>query len=706
MRLHSYGLEVLIALGSLLLGVLFLQSVAVDPGGHHSFDTRLAQLSALDARLEAHVLRARQGLLSHYDAIVEDLAALAHARESVRRPPAHLGDEARHAFLEDFARYEAAVREKETLAERFKSENAALRNSLVYLPIAARDLERSGADPGAVRAVQAEMLAYLSGAADVRVDRVRAAVDRLDALSQPGADARVAALVEATVIHARNVLDRTSVLDRTVQEIVENPSRQLAAELHAGYRQGTAIVEARAHRFRLILYLCAAAMIASVAYFLSALSRTKRELESANATLDRRVRERTEALSLANGRLERHSSELQGLNDELEENQVELERSRKQQLELRDRFLSHVSHELRTPLASLHQFLSLLHDGIGGDLNGEQREFVALGLKNADQLEAMIADLMEVTRAESGKLRIDPQPMDLAGLVEEVRRSFVGKAEARGIGLHAHVQANLGQVFADATRVRQVLNNLVENALKFTPDQGEISIACGADPEAPDRVRVTVADSGCGIAEDQLEQVFDRLHQVSGRDGTSRTGLGLGLAIAQELVQRQDGRIWVDSRVGEGSRFHFQLPFFSIEEVLRPALLREGRLRESFCLVRVALDGTLGEGDGARGALRWLRGGLNGLCYYPSDVVLPQHDGNTLFLVASTDAFGMRVLLDRMRGHFSERPVGQPAGVEVQIAGHAGSIPADERELPVAEGLCRAARRIERLIDDATAWAA
>jgi signal transduction histidine kinase len=256
---------------------------------------------------------------------------------------------------------------------------------------------------------------------------------------------------------------------------------------------------------------------------------------------------------------------------------VELERARSEQIRLRDQFLSHVSHELRTPLAAMHQFLDILADGLAGALSDEQQAYVQRTLRNARQLEGMVAELLDAARAQTGKLAVTVQRVELAPLVEDTLGGFAGRATDKAIQLSAEVEPGLGAVRADAGRVGQVLGNLLDNALKFTPEGGQVHVAAVADGE-PGFARVEVSDSGPGVPAADAERIFERLWQAQGKDGgPSRKGLGLGLHICRELVARQGGRIWVDSRPGEGATFAFTLPLHRQAPQIRQAVPHSGR---------------------------------------------------------------------------------------------------------------------------------
>jgi signal transduction histidine kinase len=244
-------------------------------------------------------------------------------------------------------------------------------------------------------------------------------------------------------------------------------------------------------------------------------------------------------------------------------------RAQQRQLEQKDQFLSHASHELRSPLAAIYEFVGLLREGLAGPLNDEQREYADIALRNARELRAMIDDLLDMTRLDYGRISIAPRPTDLVAIVGDVVASLRAAADDSLITLWCDLPARAPQVLADPHRARQVLVNLVENALKFTPDGGTITVRVADRPEEG-AVCVTVTDSGVGIPPEETGRIFEPLCQLEPATPRSRRGLGLGLAICRELVSRQGGRLWVESEVGAGSRFHFTLPVWSMAHALAP----------------------------------------------------------------------------------------------------------------------------------------
>ena len=246
--------------------------------------------------------------------------------------------------------------------------------------------------------------------------------------------------------------------------------------------------------------------------------------------------------------------------------QAESDRMRSLQLQLRDDFLSHVSHELRSPLTSIYSFTTIVADGLAGETSSQQGDCLQIVLRNVRQLQAMIEDLLEVTQVQEGKLSIELEAVSLGEAIEYAVDTRKGVAKEKEIVVSVQCSAGLPMAYANATRVRQVLTILLDNALKFTPVGGLVNVEAGIHQKNEGFLLVKVSDTGCGIAPETVERVFGHLYQLSDLAIEScragRKGLGLGLQIAKELVTRLGGEIWVNSELQKGSHFFFTLPVF------------------------------------------------------------------------------------------------------------------------------------------------
>jgi len=220
-------------------------------------------------------------------------------------------------------------------------------------------------------------------------------------------------------------------------------------------------------------------------------------------------------------------------------------------------FLSVVSHDLRTPLSSIIGFTDILMGGRAGDLSQLQTEFLGLVKLGAVQLNNLVADLLDISRLTRGELKLYLEDVRLDEVVGRLVRQFAPLLSETDVKLANRVNRSIGSIKADARRLEQVLNNLLNNAIKFTQPSGTITIS---GYRRNGSVVLCVADTGIGIPEAEREQVFERFYQCSPGLNRRFSGSGLGLAVAKQLVEAHGGSIWVDSVVGKGSHFRFSLP--------------------------------------------------------------------------------------------------------------------------------------------------
>lgn len=223
-------------------------------------------------------------------------------------------------------------------------------------------------------------------------------------------------------------------------------------------------------------------------------------------------------------------------------------------------FYHTLSHELKTPLTSAMEFINILMDGLAGPINQLQLEYLQIARGSCDQLRACVNDLLDAARLETGKLALDLKSVSLRDLAHRVVASMSRAAADKQIDLRLEVPDDLPEAFLDEHRITQVLNNLLTNALRCTQPGGTILIRALEPLGRPEFLQVSVSDTGCGIARDQQELIFDRLHQIKAGDAATEHGIGLGLYLCRELVQLHGGNIWVQSELGKGSTFSFVLP--------------------------------------------------------------------------------------------------------------------------------------------------
>ncbi len=223
--------------------------------------------------------------------------------------------------------------------------------------------------------------------------------------------------------------------------------------------------------------------------------------------------------------------------------------------EMKSQLLSTVSHELRTPLASIKGFATtLLRQDVDWD-EDSRRDFLGIIDEESDRLSELISNLLDMSRIEAGTLRVEPESTKLIPIIQETVEEFQHTTQIHPFQIR--VVYGLPAIHADPRRVRQVLRNLVENAVKYSPGGGPIDVA--AEP-LPDCVQVSVSDRGLGIEPEHLDRVFDRFYQVDSASTRQVGGSGLGLSICKAIVEAHHGRIWAKSEPGVGSVFYFTLP--------------------------------------------------------------------------------------------------------------------------------------------------
>jgi two-component system phosphate regulon sensor histidine kinase PhoR len=224
---------------------------------------------------------------------------------------------------------------------------------------------------------------------------------------------------------------------------------------------------------------------------------------------------------------------------------------------MRANLLTVVSHELKTPLHSISGFVDIILMGKTGALNDLQRDFLSTVKQQSTQLQTMINDVLDFSRLEYGQFKITTEPMLLGDIVRNVLRKFELIAQEHQVNLVNRIAKELPPFKADPARLEQVLTNLVDNAIKFTPKGGQVTLS--AADHGPE-IEFGVSDTGVGIPPAEQAKIFERFYQVASDLGVKRRGAGLGLSICKHIVELHGGRIWVESETGQGSVFRVTLP--------------------------------------------------------------------------------------------------------------------------------------------------
>ncbi|MBF5045494.1 response regulator [Aggregicoccus sp. 17bor-14] len=558
----------LLAAGSLvLLCVLFWRGRPGDTAEHDHYRTLLRELRVHSSDFEMQVLEMRLGLGS---ASRDQLQALHAEAQGLERFPAFLREGARRDLQERLQRYHARVDEAARHYEAFRQvdgppgqADAALR------AIAAQPLSREADSlivsylrhygEALARAERFRLYLFVAGLLLVayalfvllRLSRASAQLEALNsgleahvaertrALQEANAELRAAETRKAAVLEA--ALDCIVSLDEHGRIEEFNPAAERtfgharASVLGRDFAQTVFPPEARERAWE---KLVTGVLLADLG-----------ELGSRQEVVGQRVNGEVFPMELTVSRertdgAPRFTAFLRDITD------------RKQVERMKDEFVSTVSHELRTPLTSIRGSLGLLEGGVMGELSPQALALVRIARDNSERLVRLVNDILDLEKMEAGKLELRQQRLEVAELVESTLGSLAPAAELARVRLRAQVTPGLA-VRGDPDRLVQVLTNLVSNAVKFSPPDGEVLI--GAHVEGT-RVGFSVRDQGPGIAPEHRARLFGKFQQLDSSDTRSKGGTGLGLAISQGIMEQHGGRIVVDSEPGQGAIFRFSLP--------------------------------------------------------------------------------------------------------------------------------------------------
>jgi signal transduction histidine kinase len=225
-------------------------------------------------------------------------------------------------------------------------------------------------------------------------------------------------------------------------------------------------------------------------------------------------------------------------------------------MDMKSNFISTVSHELRTPLAAIKEGLDIVLQGEAGRLKKKQKQFLELSKRNVDRLNMLVNDVLDIQKFESGRMKFDFAPSDMAEAIKEAAQLMSPAAQKADINMSVEIESETCLAVFDRNRIIQLITNLISNAIKFTPAGGKITLA--VQPHN-DEIVITVSDTGMGIPKNDLPKIFERFYRVK-RPGKQIPGTGLGLSIVAQIVTRHGGRIMVDSQPDKGTTFTVCLP--------------------------------------------------------------------------------------------------------------------------------------------------
>ncbi|KPJ57085.1 MAG: hypothetical protein AMS16_01590 [Planctomycetes bacterium DG_58] len=316
----------------------------------------------------------------------------------------------------------------------------------------------------------------------------------------------------------------------------------------------------------------------------------------------------------------------------LESANAQLERKNKRLAELREaaeRFVDDVSHEFRSPLAVIKEFASILADGLAGPVTDEQAKYLGIVANAVEDLTDMVNDLLDSSRIESSLRRVDRRRCQITEIIRSVRPMLMKRAAGKNITIVEDIVGRLSDVFADGEKVGRVLINLVVNAVKFSPENSQVTV--WARKGRYGRTEVGVTDQGRGLSKEELKVIFDRFRRIDNATGMNTRGFGLGLHITKELVWLNLGTVHVESTLGEGSTFSFTLPGYDRRVILDSYFGLLNEFHEPTVVSALAVVP-----QNAECSLADIHGFLISECR-PMDLVLDDEKGDGLVLLGWTD---------------------------------------------------------------------
>ena len=324
-------------------------------------------------------------------------------------------------------------------------------------------------------------------------------------------------------------------------------------------------------------------------------------------------------------------------------------------------FVDNVSHEFRTPLTVMKEFTAIIRDGLAGEVNEEQREYLEIVLNRIDDLSTMVDDMLDISKLEADVLRVSRRECQIEEIILNVRTTLERKALARKVSLDFAIDDSLPAVYCDPEKAGRVIINLAVNALKFCSEGGHVDVWARKGADAS-QLTIGVTDNGPGIAPENVQAIFERFKQIEGSARASTKGFGLGLNIAKELVHLNFGEITVESQVGQGSTFSFTVPVAEPTKVLESYFRCIGS--PSVALLEATVDPEVGP-ESLHGVDEFLQGQLR-----RCDVMF-RVKGDRWLIIAATKEDEAGLMINRLeeacRDANRNRPVGKLPAVKIGV---------------------------------------
>ena len=559
--MKSFRVQMLLVIGMLGIASIFFIRLVRLPSStvYHSLFTEFQNVPHAATELNEIALQLRLGIVTDYDSLMSAARVLTRAEEVIQKRATEF-PELHERIKSTLANLRQTVEHKLALTETFKSSNSVLKNSLAYLTLAADRAQfhvLTTADETIVKGVEdllAQVLLFNFSPSQEYKDRVTVQFANLDDIAgQPGISQQALDAMGRAVEHAQIILQKKQDRELLIRDLVNDRVDSDVGELTAELQKLFVHYNDLGRYYEIGLFAVIVLLLVLTVMLLRSLKATNENLRDVNATLERKVRERTEVLETTNDALNRAKARAED------------------SARLKSEFLANMSHEIRSPMNGI---IGMTQLALGGNLEPEQREYLKTVQNCGEVLLRIINDILDFSKIEAGKITIEEVPFRLKDLLRTTVDILSPQAAERELQLYDEVDSKVPEaLLGDSFRLQQVLTNLISNALKFTEEGGSVLLLVHALKSRADSVdlRFVVTDTGIGIPDEKQLAVFQPFVQADGTVTRRFGGTGLGLSISQQLVTLMGGSLELASKVGCGSRFSFILTFKPTDLSQQPA---------------------------------------------------------------------------------------------------------------------------------------